>query len=76
MAAPIKGASPSFQDDGVIRDPAIAFAHEGNTASGFSDPAFTKKQNAKPPNPHEYTMDHNLPLALLPEQAGETAVEQ
>ncbi len=76
MAPPIKGVSPSLQNDGVIRHPAIAFLHEGKTAGGFADPAFTEEQNAETPNPDEDAVDHDPPLAPLPEQAGQTAVEQ
>ena len=76
MAAPINGVSPSLQNNGIIRHPAIAFTHEGKTAGGFADPAFTQEQNAETPNPDEHAVDHDLPLALLPEQAGQTAMEQ
>jgi hypothetical protein len=76
MAPPINGVSPSLQNDGIIRHPAIAFAHQGKTTGGFADPAFTKEQNAETPNPDEHSVDHDLPLAPLPEQAGQTAVEQ
>ena len=76
MAPPINGASPSFQNDGIIRHPAIASSHEGKTAGGFSDPAFTQEQNAETQDPDEHAVDHDLPLPPLPEQAGQTAVEQ
>jgi hypothetical protein len=76
MAPPINGVSPSLQNDGIIRHPAIAFSHEGKTAGSFSDPAFTQEQNAETPNTNENAVDHDLPLAFLPEQAGQTAVEQ
>jgi hypothetical protein len=76
MAPPINGVSPSFQNDSIIRHPAIAFAHEGKTAGGFADPAFTKEQNSSTPNLNEHAVDHDLPPAPLPEQAGQTAVEQ
>jgi hypothetical protein len=76
MAPSINGVSPSLQNDGIIRHPAIAFAHEGKTAGGFADPAFTKEQNAETPNPDEHAVNHDLPLAPLPKQAGQTAVEQ
>jgi len=76
MGPPINGVSPSLQNDGVIRHPAIALVHEGKTAGGFADPAFTKEQNAKSSNPDEHAVDHDPPLAPLPEQAGQTAVEQ
>ena len=76
MAAPINGVSPSLQNDGIIRHPAIAFVHEGKAASRFTNPAFTEKQNTETANPNEYAVDHNLPLTSLPKQAGQPAVEQ
>jgi hypothetical protein len=76
MAPPINGVSPSFQNDGIICHPAIASSHEGKTAGGFSDPAFTQEQNAETQDPDEHAVDHHLPSAPLPQQADQTAVEQ
>ena len=76
MAPAINDVSPSLQNDGIIRHPAIALLHEGKTAGGFTDPAFTQEQHAETANPNEHAVDHDPPFAPLPEQAGQTAVEQ
>jgi hypothetical protein len=76
MAPSINRISPSFQNDGIIRHPATAVGHQSKTAGGFADAAFTKQQNAETPNLNKHRVDHDLPISLLPKQAGQTAVEQ